>query len=385
MNILHLISSSGLYGAESMMLSLCTELTRQRCEPVVGVFRNLHKPNLDILDKAKKLGLRTVMFDCHQRIDLGTVKAIRAFISANSIAILHTHGYKADIYGYLAAKKLGTVIVATCHSLIEHQYNTALSLQLYGLLDRKVLRNVDMVISVSEPIGYRLHENGIAAEKIRVIPNGVDIDLFSRARPGFRAELGAGDRLIVGMIGRLATAKGPDVFLRAAEGVLREFPETLFVLVGDGPDRERLRKVARSLSRMTNVIFAGRHDDMPSVHASLDILVLPSLSEGMPMVILEAMAAGKAIIASEVGGIPSLVIPGETGLLVKPGDSNILQTAIIKLLAEPGLRRRLGDSAQELARKRYSSRIMSENYLSTYHQATSKVDLGRFSESEAKA
>lgn len=368
-----------------MVLSLCTQLKGLGCEPVIGVFNNRHRPNLDAAHHAKELGLRNAVFDCRRKLDTRTLKFIREFVFDNQIEVVHTHGYKADIYGYIAVRNGRSAIVATSHSWTERRTSTSFALQLYGFLDRKVLKNFDVVVPVSNSIGTLLHQRGIPRENMRVISNGVDIDLFSKACPNFRAESGAGNRPIVGMIGRLVTAKGPDIFLKAATGVLRDFPEAIFVLVGDGPDRERLEKVAKSLAVGASVIFAGRRDDMPSIYASLDVMVLPSLTEGMPMVILEAMAAAKAIIATRVGGIPSLVVPEKTGILVQPGDSDELRIAIARLLADPGLRTQLGDAAQMLARERYTSRIMAENYLATYRQALLKVESRQSSESKGGA
>jgi len=356
-----------------MMLSLCAELESLGCKPVIGVFRNALKPNLDTVDHAKRLGLEHVVFNCRRRIDLSTRRAIRDYVVHNRIDVVHTHGYKADIYGYAASRERQAALVATCHSWPDRNRGSSRSLHFYGLLDKAVLKNFDIVIAVSDPLADLLHQLGIPQGRIRVIPNGVDLSHFANAAPSFRNELGKSNRPLVGMIGRLVTAKGPDVFLKAARGVLREFPETLFVLVGDGPDRERLLHVAHSLAVGANVVFAGQRSDMPAVHASLDILVLPSMSEGLPMVVLEAMAAGKAIIATEVGGIPSLIVPERTGILIKPGDAEGLQIAITRLLADPNLRKQLGKCAQAEVHKNYSSRQMADRYLDVYRQAISKT------------
>jgi len=150
MRALHLISSGGIYGAENMMLSLCTGLRRQGCDTVVGVFLNSHRPNIDTTNRAKRLGLECTTFSCDGRLDLSTVRAIRSYILKNGIDLIHTHGYKADIYGYAAIRGKSIASVATCHSWLERLKQPPLSLRLYGVLDKAALRRFGIVAAVSE-------------------------------------------------------------------------------------------------------------------------------------------------------------------------------------------------------------------------------------------
>jgi glycosyltransferase involved in cell wall biosynthesis len=172
------------------------------------------------------------------------------------------------------------------------------------------------------------------------------------------------------MVGRLVKEKGCEYFLRAAADVLSRFPGTRFLLVGEGPERASLEQLARELKLRIgqNIDFWGHRDDMPSVYASLDICVLPSFAEGMPMTILEAMAGGKPVIATSVGEIPRLVNPGVNGLLVSPGKLDELSAAITRLLGDTNLRRRMGENGRQKARKSFSADGMAQSYWALYHQ-----------------
>jgi glycosyltransferase involved in cell wall biosynthesis len=371
MRALHLISSGGVYGAENMMLSLCTGLRRQGCDTVVGVFLNSHRPNIDTTNRAKRLGLECTTFSCNGRLDLSTVRAIRSYIVKNGIDLIHTHGYKADIYGYAAIRGKSIASVATCHSWLDRVKQPPLSLRLYGVLDKAALRRFGMVAVVSDPLADLLARIGIDKSNIRSIPNGIDVEMFAKAQPTFGDEIGKGRKIAIGMVSRLAPGKGADVLLRAARMLLKKYPDVMFAFIGDGPERERLMQLAQELKIETSCVFAGQRHDMPEVYASLDVVVLPSFSEGMPMAILEAMAAGRAVVASSVGAIPAVVQADRTGLLVEPGNVTGLYEAIKKLLDAPELRRNFGEAGRALINRNYSSLTMVQSYLRVYQEALS--------------
>ena len=221
---------------------------------------------------------------------------------------------------------------------------------------------------VSEVVLNTLLRCGVAPDRISTIFNGVDTERFSAAKPTLRNEMVPKDHSLVGFIGRLVPDKGGEVLLRAAPRVLAVHPKTTFVLVGEGPSRKQWETLATELGIRAHVLFAGVRDDMPSVYASLDMVVLPSLIEAMPMCLLEAMAAGKPVIATRTGAIPQLIISEQNGLLVDPADGNGLGAAISRLLGDPELAWRLGESGRTLVRRKFSAQAMAKHYLAQYRQ-----------------
>jgi glycosyltransferase involved in cell wall biosynthesis len=373
MKILHLISSGGMYGAENVVLALARDLQRMGHTARVGIFENYHQPQNDVADQFENRGLSVVRIPCRGRIDRWAIRRIREIIRTDNIDLLHAHGYKGDIYGYFAGERLNIPLVATCHLWTRQ---TA-AIRFYEYIDTLFLRRYDAIIAVSDAIAKEARDAGIAPEKITTIDNGIDLSPFVSANPGLAEELRKGDRILVGTVGRLVEQKGMEYFLRAAHKVLQRFPNTLFVIVGDGPDRAKLEELSRELKIEASVVFTGSRRDMPSVYASLDIFVLASLDEGMPMAVLEALASGCPTIATEVGAVPKLIMPGQSGLLIPPGHAQGLTQAICSLLSEPDLRRRLARNAERIVRERYSSNYMARKYLRIYDELLGRGNQSR--------
>lgn len=365
MRILQLISSGGYYGAEAVAASLSLELRKLGHEVVLGVFHNTHNPHLEIAERARQHGVQLEIIACQGKLDWAAVRAVQRCMREHRIDLVHTHGYKSNFYAYLATRLSRKALVATCHT-----WSTdALSLRIYGALDRRLVRGFDRIVSVSDRISSILEQGGVAREKLQVIYNGIEVEPFRSATPSLCQEWHVNGDLLIGLIGRLTEQKGPAFLLRAAREVVQQHPSARFVLVGSGPLRERLEALARELNIQNNTCFAGTRNDMPGVYASLDIFVLPSLYEGLPMALLEALAAGKPVIATPVGAVPKLIQNQETGLLVEPENSQSLYTAICRLITDASLRHRLAANGQRFVQEHFSAESMAQKYVGVYEDA----------------
>jgi len=353
-----------LFRSENVVVSLAKSLEQQNCHSIIGVFHNERQRNEELARQAEKRGLTVERIQCRGRWDRQSIRAIRETLRSRNIDLLHTHGYKADIYGYLAARGLRIPIVGTCHLWTRETP----AVRFYDFLSSLFLRRFDRVVGVSEAIAESLRRSGIRQSKISVIDNGIDLSVFSGARATLAAEIGKRQRLLVGTVGRLVEQKGLVYFLQAAREVLLEFPDALFVVVGDGPDREKLERHAGELGIQQSVVFTGKYIDMPGAYASLDVFVLASIDEGMPMAVLEALASSRPVVATRVGAVPRLILPEKTGLLVEPRDVHALKTAILRLLRDPALRSELGHAGEALVRRGHSQEQMARNYLNVYEQ-----------------
>jgi glycosyltransferase involved in cell wall biosynthesis len=359
MNILQMISSAGFYGAERMVIQLCLALEKQGCHTRLAVFRNEPRPNLEILANAREAGLTTVELPCAGRFDRSTIRQIQALARDFHADIVHSHGYKPNLYAWMALGTSGPRLVSTCHGYIDG----TVALYMYGILDRRLLRRYYAISAVSERDLSRLLGSGVPASKIRVINNGIDCRTFAGAPPSIDRR---GASFLIGSVGRMTPEKNPTGFLAAARHAVRSFPDAQFLFIGDGRERTRLELLAREWGLEQNVQFLGFRQDMPNVYASLDLLVLPSLDEGLPMAILECMAAGTPVIATRVGAVEKLVRNEETGLLLAPGDQEALNQAVVRLLSDRDLARRLGKAGQDLVNREFSSDAMARNYLDLY-------------------
>jgi len=362
--VLHLVSSGGLYGAEQVILNLARD---KDTVSYVGALHNIHSPNLDIIDVAKKRGLRGVVFKSRGRIDVRTIIEIRRFLKDNTIDILHTHGYKSDIVGVLAVLSGKTKWVATNH--VWHPMNG--KLRLYEGIDALALRFANRVVAVSDEIREDLIRANVPPPNIRVVYNGIDIGRFSQSNSveALKSTLGVGlQEFVVTMVGRLSPEKGQRLFLEAASRIASGKENVKFLIVGDGPMEEELRGEASRLNLDGRVIFTGFRTDIPAIYALSDLVVNMSSIEGLPLTVLEAMASGVPVVAARTGGIPTVIRDDETGLLIDSYDVGALTRAISSLIDNGPKRQQLAAAACELVTMNHSTERMCRAYREVYQE-----------------
>jgi glycosyltransferase involved in cell wall biosynthesis len=229
-------------------------------------------------------------------------------------------------------------------------------------------RAVDAVIAISQGVRAALLQAGVHADRIRVVPSGVDPPTLAAtpaARTTTRTAWGAADGDVVVMLpGVLEPRKGHTVLLAAAARLASAAPAIRYVFCGDGTQRDALRTAAAPVTDA--VRFAGFQGDMAPCFAAADVVVLPSLKEGLGVAALEAMAAGRPVVASRVGGLAEAVADGETGLLVPPGDDEALAAAIHRLARDPAMRARLGEAGRARVLARFTTAHMADGTLACY-------------------
>jgi glycosyltransferase involved in cell wall biosynthesis len=373
MKILHIISSGGMYGAEAVILNLSRTLNEGPHRSILGVFSNSSNPNLQLHECAAREGIESHLIPCNGQIDRKAITSIRELVKRTGTDVIHAHGYKADLYAYFALRASGVPLVSTCHTWYDNDRKAFF----YGVVDRLILRAYARVVAVSEDVRQRLLKSGVKAKKISMIRNGIDLRPFDRASAVVKDELAWGAYQVVGMVGRLSVEKGVDIFLHAAARVLAHCPDSKFIVAGDGPDRAELETLIDQLGIRGSVRMLGRRDDMPSLYASLDVMVSASRWEGLPIAILEGMASRLALVATPVGEIPTVIQDGRTGVLAPAENPELLAAAIIDLLRNPAKRQRLGSAARQLVEDEFSAARMTADYLSVYEDAIAAVAKGR--------
>jgi glycosyltransferase involved in cell wall biosynthesis len=286
------------------------------------------------------------------------------------IDVLHTYLVSANIYGTIAARVAGVPVI-TSRRDVGFSRNWRLRL----LEERLINPLVDRVVAVSPAVAeLTRREHGIRPGRLVTIENGVDVEAFQpdgQPRAEARRELGLlDDEIAVGVIGHLSPVKGHADFLRAAAQVYAQEPRARFVLVGDGPLRPALEALAASLALGPRVVFAGTRADMPRVLSALDVVAVPSHSEGMSNALLEAMAMALPVVATRVGGNPDVVRDGVTGRLVAPRDSEALARALTELVKDPAARQSLGQAARRHVADTLSLSGMVRGYEELYRGVT---------------
>lgn len=290
------------------------------------------------------------------RDDPASLAALVGLIRRVRPDIVHTHKSKAGLLGRIAARAAGVpVSVHTFHGHVFHGYfGPAKSAAIVGL-ERILAAHTDAVVSVSPSQRRELLGYGIAPPaRIHCIPLGLDLDRFrwcDGLRGAFRREIGVfPDAPLAGLIARLAPVKGVEVFLRAAAMTLKRLPQARFLVVGDGWPRQGLEAEAQRLGISDAVRFTGYRSDTDTIYASLDLAVLSSYNEGLPVSLIEALAAGCYVAATRVGGVPDLVKDERLGLLALPGDHEALSGAMTRSLVE---RRRVSEEDRDWICQRY--------------------------------
>jgi glycosyltransferase involved in cell wall biosynthesis len=282
------------------------------------------------------------------------VARLSSFVGRVRPHIVNPHLFRSTLVAAPVAKWHGARVVETYHG----REGWRGSLMRGGFLpDRMIGKLVDRAIAVSEAArAFLISGKGYAADKVVVVPNGRDLSTF---RPGvgrdaLRKELGL-DRAVplVGVVGRLESQKGHAYLLEAWPSVVGEFPDARLLVVGDGSLRRRLQARASELAVTESVLFAGFRADVPRVLDALDVLVLPSLYEGMPLTAIEASAMGRPVVATAVDGTPEVIREARTGRLVPPADPPALSRAIRSMLRDPLGAQRMGRAGRDFVLDRF--------------------------------
>jgi glycosyltransferase involved in cell wall biosynthesis len=374
MRILHLISSGGLFGAERVAIELCKSLKKTyHCEPILGVIRNVYNPHEEISEEAKSNGIAYTVFSCRSQLDLKLASSIREFIKKNRVDIIHCHGYKSNFYGLLASR--GQVPSVTTN----HNWLTAhWKLKTYCFLDSLWIRFFDRIVAVSNEVKKDMLKYKIPKEKIRVIDNGICLERFEKLveTRKIKSQLGLEEKTrVIGTIGSLGIEKGHIYLLEAARQVLDVVKDLKFLVIGDGPLRKPLEEKSEELGIKKHVIFLGQRKDIPELLMAMDIFVLPSIKEGLPIALLEAMVAKRPVIATRVGAIPKVIENKDTGILVEPKDIKGLRDAIMNLINDPERMNLLAQEGFNKVCTDFSSDEMGKHYLKLYKEITNHTPL----------
>ncbi len=362
MKILQLISSKGYFGAENVLVQLAVQLNKGNgFNPIVGVIENLATPHREVVDESLKKGITAVIFPCQGKFDFKMILQLRRYIREQGIEIIHSHGYKSNLYSFFSTIGLKKGLVATCHNWLGDKPK----MKFYTALDLFFLRRFSHAVAVSPDVRKKMLQSGIPAEKVSFIGNGIDTDPFENTvlSNNAKAKLGIPEHhTVVGTVGRISQEKGHVYFLNTFKSIKAEFPDITFLIIGDGPLLGELQEKFDNPS----IIFTGLRKDLAELYKCMDIFVLPSLTEGLPMVLLEAMASCLPVVATSVGSVPDVIVNEETGLLAQPGQEEALRECLLYLLKNKDKRRGMGLKGCVRIKEEYSAAKMANGYKSVY-------------------
>ncbi|MGH9508341.1 MAG: glycosyltransferase [Terriglobales bacterium] len=358
--ILHTIETGGPGGAETVLLHLVSRLDPARFRSVA-----LIPEEGWLLDRLRERQAPTHLVRMRGRLHR-TLREMALLVRAESVDLIHSHLPDQNFHSCLVGRMTGRKVVATYHGALDvFRARSALKL-------RVVRRLASATVAVSEWLAESLRVAGFASDRLLCIHNGVDMERFVVEPTGrLRAQLGcANGARLVGMVANLRSPKGYEFFVRSSRIVADHFPHCHFVAVGEGDadELQRLQALVRDLRLTRRFAFAGLRPDIPEVLSELDVFVLSSISEGLPLAVVEAMAAARPVVATRCGGLPEVVEDGRTGFLVSPADPESLAAKICEVLASPTLAEELGRNARRSVEDRFSLRRMLSEYENLYQR-----------------
>lgn len=364
--VLIMIATDPIGGPGKGLLQFLDHAPGEALEYVLCNFDVKNRPFGQFIQEARRRDLNLTLLKQRGMIDPGLILQARRIVLNHGIDLIQTHGYKSNLLGFLLSRFCRRPWVGYAHGYTDDNGK----IRLYNGVDRTVLRFADRVVAVSDATRALLIRSGVREEKIRLIYNAIDLPDATPTLDAaeIRRRHGIGEKeKVIGVIGRLNPEKGQRVFLKAMERIVRPYPQWKGLIIGDGRDRSMLERQCQENGLDKAVIFAGYREDMANYYQFLDLLVLPSLSEGLPNTVLEAMSFGIPVLASAVGGVPEVLKDGN-GVLVPPNDPDTLAERMIEMLRDDPARKKIGLKGRSSLHPRFSPDHRAGRIIGLYHE-----------------
>lgn len=366
LKLLHLNAGTNLGGTETMLLRFLDKVNKTCFQVSVGALFN----NGPLIYEVQKRGFEGVLFKIKNRWNplevLSAFLKVYRFLKLNKIDIIHLYGFYTNLLGRTVARLAKTPIVITGLRMEKFGQNG-----FHSLLERMTADWSDLYISVSgRGRELMLRKQWIADEKVIVIHSGIDINWAN----GSTLEI---QYPSVGMIAAFNQFKAQEQIVLAAPRILKSYPDTKFILAGEGETKKRVIKLITSLGINANFDLLGDVKDVRQILSKLSVFVLASHTEGLPVSILEAMALGLPVVASKVGGIPELVEDGITGILIEPNHPEEFAAAIIQLLSNSEKAKRMGELGRLRVQQEFTLEKMTQKLEHCYLDLAMKKGIGQ--------
>jgi len=360
MNIVHLTASPFFGGPERQMLGLASTLPASYRSIFLSFpERGLAQP---FLKELRHSGFTAIALENNSPHVIAAAREIARYLQQFNADILCCHGYKSDIIGWLAARYIGIPVL----SISRGWTGATRKVRLNENLNRLMLRFMDRVICVSQGQAEKVLRTKIPRQRVQVIRNAIRAERFDQPDAGYREKLREyfawAPARIVCAAGRLSPEKGFNYLIEAAQLVARQNKAIAFLVFGEGPLHAPLQAQIDRAGLSKNFILAGFRNDIDQFFPHADLVVLPSLTEGLPNVALEALAAGVPVVATAVGGTPEVIDDQVCGYLVPPAQPNALAMRILDTVASEPARLAMGQRGRERIRNLFTFNSQSQQY-----------------------
>lgn len=364
LKVLQFITPAGFYGAERWVLALANNLNHDRVTCDLAVSEEGPNQDLSLLEFYPPEVGNIYKISMRGRFDLRAVNRLAHLLRTEKIDVIHTHGYKSDIIGLLAARRAGVACVSTPHGF---SGKVGWKMGLFIKLGTFMLRFFDAVAPLSEELVRDMKRFNVPDNKVRFIRNGVDLkeidstmaELPTHTDTAVEKSDGA---FTIGFIGQMIPRKGLPDLLAVFDRLHRRRPGTRLKLVGDGSQREELETIAELLPSREAIEFLGFRNDRLALLKSFDIFAMTSSLEGIPRCMMEAMATGVPVAGYDIPGVDQLLREGETGFIAPHGDQDALLACFEAAMDDPNDAAMRAQKARALIDENYSAARMAKEY-----------------------
>ena len=371
--VLQLVNGEYYAGAERVQEMLLRYLDPHQFKPYCVALMNGA-----FVHRARTLGLPVTLLPMKHKADITVIRKLAQFLERERIDLVHTHTVRTNLVGRIAARIVGIPVVTHVHSHPRYDTDRLWKNLANYTLDRTTRRWTARFLCVSQHLREQFQREGVPSERLRVVPNGIDLEYFrwsphlAAAAENLRSALGiSSETRLVSMVALFRPRKGVEIFLEALAYIIEALPHVHGLLVGpfESPSyQSHVESYCRQLRLDSYIHFIGFQEDTRPAFMTSDVVVLSShWGEGMPLSLLEAMALGKPVVASDIGGLSEIVQDGYTGLLVPPRDAYALAQALQALLGDPQRMKAMGMRAQRFVQEhhdvKHCVRQIEKNYL----------------------
>ncbi len=363
--IVHL-RASNFYGGPERQIHFHALLSQSSDYPVTIASYSEREMPPELLLRASKDNIPTHLFEVSSAYDRRAVSMIRSWLLDNNIKILCTHDYRSNILGWAATRPLKT------HWLPFSRGKTSenLKVRLFHGFDSQVMKRAKNIVAVSGGEAQRLENKGIDSARISVVHNAANVGAFTIVeKVNLRERFHLPNNSIICLsAGRFSTEKGQHILIKAATKAIDQDSRLRFLLYGDGPDFSSASQEVEKLNLKDKILLPGFEQNLIGCMKDADMVINPSLSEGLPNVVLEAMAVETPVIATSVGGVPELISNNINGLLVPPDSPSVLSTAILELSQNSDLSEKLRSEALKTVKNDFSFEAQYVKLSNLYRQ-----------------
>jgi len=356
-------------GGQRQAFFLAQELKRKGLPSTLYV-----QPNSPLHNKAIQAELPVFPLKIRSEVDMRAVLRLAAAMKRRKCRLVHFHDAHSLAVGSAAASLAKVPLRVISRRVDFPLKNNVLS-------RKKYTKDIDLILAISQGVKTALVKSGLDSSLIKVVPSGIDYTPFEEAASSdyLRRELSlTQEDFLVGIVAHLADHKGHKYLIEASRILRDKAPRIKIIIVGDGPLQLKLNRQVKEIQVEDMVFFLGFREDIPQILASLDLFVLSSKLEGMGTSIMDAMACRLPVVATEVGGIPEVVVNEQTGLLVPPKKPAALAAAIMRIYENRELAEQLGSRGYEVVHSKFSAAAMAAKIIAIYERLAKKKNIALY-------